>query len=84
VKQKPRFSELNKVRVAGEEFGVFEGYVIASLFKDGAGFSKFLFQKIPENRKHSTTGFRKNFSNGSGNNQGWPRKPRATCSRVRN
>lgn len=31
----PRFSEMNKVRVICEQFGKYEGYVIASLFRDG-------------------------------------------------
>jgi len=32
----PRFAEMNKVRVIGEEFeDSYEGYVIASLFRDG-------------------------------------------------
>ncbi len=31
----PRFSELSKVRVIGEEWGDYEGYVIASQFRDG-------------------------------------------------
>jgi len=30
-----RFSELNKVRTTCEELGHYEGYVVASLFKDG-------------------------------------------------
>ncbi len=31
----PRFSELSKVRVTGEKFGEYEGYVIASQFQNG-------------------------------------------------
>jgi hypothetical protein len=31
----PRFSELNKVRVICERFGEWEGFVIASQFRDG-------------------------------------------------
>jgi hypothetical protein len=31
----PQFSEMNKVRVICERFGEYQGYVIASLFRDG-------------------------------------------------
>ena len=30
----PRFSEMNKVRVICDHFGKYDGYVIASLFRD--------------------------------------------------
>ena len=47
MKQKPRFSELNKVRVTGERFGDFEGYVVASLFKDGRWIYKISISEDP-------------------------------------
>lgn len=44
----PRFSELNKVRVIGPEFGEFEGYVIASQFRDGRWIYKISISEDPK------------------------------------
>ena len=44
---KPRFSELNKVRVTCEQFGRFAGYVIKSLFRDGRWIYKISISEDP-------------------------------------
>jgi hypothetical protein len=36
----PRFSELNKVRVIWQQFGKYEGYVVASQIRDGKWISR--------------------------------------------
>jgi len=46
----PRFSELNKVRVTCEQFGKWEGYVIASLFRDGRWIYKVSISDDPRKR----------------------------------
>lgn len=43
----PRFSELDKVRVDREEFGIFEGYIIASVFRNGRWVYKISFSEDP-------------------------------------
>ena len=43
----PRFSELNKVRITNEQFGEYEGYVIASLFRDGRWIYKLSISEDP-------------------------------------
>ncbi len=43
----PRFSEMNKVRTTGEEFGEWEGYVVASLFRDGRWIYKISLTDDP-------------------------------------
>lgn len=43
----PRFSELNKVRVTGEGFDPYEGYVIASQFRDGRWIYKISISEDP-------------------------------------
>lgn len=52
MKAQPRFSELNKVRSTRKEFGDFEGYVIASLFKEGRWIYKVSISEHP--RKSGT------------------------------
>lgn len=44
----PRFPELTKVRIAREEFGEFEGYVIASQFRDGRWIYKISISEDPK------------------------------------
>jgi hypothetical protein len=43
----PQFSELNKVRVTCEQFGNYEGYVIASQFRDGRWVYKISISEDP-------------------------------------
>jgi hypothetical protein len=43
----PRFSELNKVRINDGENAPYEGYVIASLFKDGRWIYKISISEDP-------------------------------------
>ena len=43
----PRFSEMNKVRVTGEGFEPYEGYVIASQFRDGRWIYKISISEDP-------------------------------------
>lgn len=43
----PRFSEMNKVRVICECFGNFEGYVLASQFRDGKWIYKISISEDP-------------------------------------
>jgi hypothetical protein len=43
----PRFSEMNKVRVNSEKFGKYEGYVIASQFRDGRWIYKISISEDP-------------------------------------
>ena len=43
----PRFSEMNKVRVISEQFGKYEGYVIASRFLDGRWVYKISISEDP-------------------------------------
>jgi len=43
----PRFSEMNKVRVIREGFGNCEGYVIASLFREGRWIYKISISEDP-------------------------------------
>jgi hypothetical protein len=43
----PRFSEMNKVRVIKEGFGEYEGYVIASQFRDGRWIYKLSISEDP-------------------------------------
>ena len=43
----PRFSEMNKVRVICEQFGKYEGYVIASQFRDGRWIYKISISEDP-------------------------------------
>jgi len=43
----PRFSEMNKVRVNCEKFGKYEGYVIASQFRDGRWIYKISISEDP-------------------------------------
>jgi hypothetical protein len=47
VRMSRRFSELNKVRVTCERFGDNEGYVIASLFRDGKWIYKISISEDP-------------------------------------
>jgi hypothetical protein len=47
----PRFSELNKVRIAREEFGEFEGYVIGSQFRDGKWIYKISISEDPKKQE---------------------------------
>ena len=47
MKEDPCFSELNKVRVTGEEFGDFDGYEIASMFKDERWIHKMFISEDP-------------------------------------
>ena len=52
----PRFSEMNKVRVTGEQFGdSYEGYVIASLFRDGRWLYKISISEDPTSADPSDT-----------------------------
>jgi hypothetical protein len=44
----PRFSEMNKVRVICEQFGNYEGYVIASQFKGGKWIYKISISEDPK------------------------------------
>ena len=44
----PRFSELNKVRVNDRENEPYEGYVIASQFKDGRWIYKLSITEDPK------------------------------------
>jgi len=48
----PRFSEMNKVRVICEQFGDYEGYVIASQLRDGRWIYKISISEDP--RKSDT------------------------------
>ena len=48
----PRYSEMNKVRVICEPFGKFEGYVIASQFRDGRWIYKI---SLSDDSKKSET-----------------------------
>ena len=48
----PRFSEMNKVRVVCERLGKYEGYVIASQFRDGRWIYKISILEDP--RKSET------------------------------
>ena len=43
----PRFSEMNKVRVICERLGDYEGYVIASQFRDGRWIYKLSISEDP-------------------------------------
>jgi hypothetical protein len=43
----PRFSELNKVRVTGEGFDIYEGYVIAWQFRGGRWIYKISISEDP-------------------------------------
>jgi len=43
----PRFSEMNKVRVNCEKFGKYEGYVIASQFRDDRWIYKISISEDP-------------------------------------
>jgi hypothetical protein len=43
----PRFSEMNKVRVIKEDFRDYEGYVIASQFRDGRWIYKLSISEDP-------------------------------------
>jgi hypothetical protein len=45
---RPRFSELNKVRVDSERFGEFQGYVIASQFREGRWIYKISISEDPK------------------------------------
>jgi len=52
----PRFSEMNKVRVIGEQFDdAYEGYVIASLFRDGRWVYKISISEDPTRTDPSDT-----------------------------
>lgn len=52
----PRFSEMNKVRVIGEQFeDSYEGYVIASLFRDGRWVYKISISEDPTSTDPSDT-----------------------------
>ena len=44
----PRFSEPNKVRVSGEGFDPYDGYVIASQFRDGRRIYKISISEDPK------------------------------------
>ena len=44
----PRFSELNKVRVTSPETGEWEGYVLASQFRDGRWIYKVSLTEDPK------------------------------------
>lgn len=46
-----RFSELNKVRTTCEEYGPYEGYVVASLFKDGRWIYKISISDDPKGKE---------------------------------
>jgi hypothetical protein len=48
----PRFSELNKVRIVCEQYGNYEGYVIASQFRGGKWIYKISISEDP--RKSDT------------------------------
>ena len=43
----PLFTEMNKVRVICEQFGKYEGYVIASQFRDGRWIYKISISEDP-------------------------------------
>ena len=45
---KPRFSELNKVRVIRVDFGNYEGYVVDSQFRDGRWVYKISISEDPK------------------------------------
>ena len=45
-----RFSELNRVRTS-EEFGSCQGYVVASLFKDGRWIYKISISEDPKGKE---------------------------------
>ena len=51
----PRFSEMNKVRVNREKFGDYEGYVIASQFRDGRWIYKISISEDPTSEDVSDT-----------------------------
>jgi hypothetical protein len=51
----PRFSEMNKVRVICERFGQYEGYVLASLFRDGRWIYKISISEDPASADPSDT-----------------------------
>lgn len=44
----PKFSELNKVRTTDERFGKWEGYVIASQFREGRWIYKLSLSEDPK------------------------------------
>jgi hypothetical protein len=52
ISVQPRFSELNKVRVKCPESGDWEGYIIASQFRDGRWIYKVSLTEDP--KKHET------------------------------
>ncbi|HEY1719597.1 MAG TPA: hypothetical protein VGH42_15060 [Verrucomicrobiae bacterium] len=47
LEMSPRFSEMNKVRVIKEDFGEYEGYVIASQIRDGRWIYKLSISEDP-------------------------------------
>ena len=51
----PRFSEMNKVRVNSEKFGNYEGYVIASQFRDGRWIYKISISEDPTSEDAADT-----------------------------
>jgi hypothetical protein len=44
----PRFSEMNKVRMICDGYGDYEGYVVASQFKDGRWIYKVSISENPK------------------------------------
>jgi hypothetical protein len=51
----PRFSEMNKIRVNSEKFGNYEGYVIASQFRDDRWIYKISISEDPTSEDASDT-----------------------------
>lgn len=43
-----RFSELARVRIVGEQFGDYEGYVVASQFRNGRWIYKISISEDPK------------------------------------
>ena len=50
-----RFSEMNKVRVICEQFGKYEGYVLASQFRDGRWIYKVSISEDPASANPTDT-----------------------------